>query len=237
MLILFPVWIAWVVLAHRYWGQQFATSFVIDACCIGHLFTWTIGAYVAECLCRHRDARPLIGWSAFALFLYWTMVGSFSTAGFMGAGIATAWVLYVLVARETHSQKTFPGCGRLGWWGARSYSLYLWHAPVIRVFVVLASVQARWIEDSYYYAFGLAVVAAVAALYVSRLAYWLVERYFIGARPRGSIPNDAGTGVRAQGVGPEPHQDRGHAPVAERFSVSPPPPMMSTPSSGQLPGI
>jgi peptidoglycan/LPS O-acetylase OafA/YrhL len=73
----------------------------------------------------------------------------------------------------------FPGCKWLGWWGHRSYSLYLWHAPVLRVFVILAAVQAPWIRDNYWFALGLAAVGAVAALYVARFAYWCVERHFI----------------------------------------------------------
>jgi peptidoglycan/LPS O-acetylase OafA/YrhL len=74
----------------------------------------------------------------------------------------------------------------MSWWGARSYSLYLWHAPILRVFIVLAAVQAPWIRESYYYAFGLSVVAAVASLYVARLAYWLVERHFTNTKPTSS---------------------------------------------------
>src|SRR5262249_39576192 len=139
-----------------------------------------LGAYVAECLCRGTDPRPLIGKSAMGLLVYQTMLGSIETAAFMTCGIVTAWLLYVLLLREVKRQKTFPGCQWLGWWGVRSYSLYLWHAPILRAIVIIVAVQAPWVRDSYYYAFGVAVFGAVASLYVARFTYWAVERHFIG---------------------------------------------------------
>jgi peptidoglycan/LPS O-acetylase OafA/YrhL len=101
----------------------------------------------------------------------------------MACALGTAWVLWNVAKRESLQGLTFPGCEWLGWWGHRSYSLYLWHAPVLRVFVIIAAVQAPWIRGSYYYAYALSLISAVAALYVARFGYWAVERHFINKAP------------------------------------------------------
>jgi peptidoglycan/LPS O-acetylase OafA/YrhL len=186
LFVLLPVSIGWMAWATSYWGV--GMSFPVQTCCIGHLFTWMLGAYVAECLCRGADPRHLIGKSAIGLLVYETMFGSIFTADFMACAMVTAWLLYVLLLREVQSAKTFPGCQRLGWWGMRSYSLYLWHAPILRTVVILVAVQLPWVRDSYYYAFGVAVFGAVTALYVARFAYWAVERHFIGKAGLALIP-------------------------------------------------
>jgi peptidoglycan/LPS O-acetylase OafA/YrhL len=182
---LLPISVGWITLGTAYWGS--GMIWPIETCCVGHLFTWMLGAYVAECLCRLEDPRPLIGKASVALFIYLAAVGSIPTATFMACAIVTAWALYSLVLREIDG-RTFWGCDWLGWWGLRSYSLYLWHAPILRAIVIIVAVQAPWVRDSYYYAFGVAVFGAVASLYVARFAYWAVERHFIGKTKFALIP-------------------------------------------------
>jgi peptidoglycan/LPS O-acetylase OafA/YrhL len=170
----------------RFYSYDWMT--IANTICIGHLFSWTIGAYVAECLCRRESPLEAIGWSVFAVFVVntiWVEIPKVPLT-FMFAAVASAWVLWFLVSREAWRGETFMGCKWLGWWGHRSYSLYLWHAPILRVFVVLAAIQAPWIRDSYYYAYGLALIGAIAALYVARFSYWAVERHFIN--PVSQIP-------------------------------------------------
>jgi peptidoglycan/LPS O-acetylase OafA/YrhL len=160
--------------------------------CLRHLFSWTIGAYVAECLCRRESPVHAIGWSVFAIAATDTLWVPLPSLTFMGAAIASAWVLWFLVKREAWEGETFKGCDWLGWWGQRSYSLYLWHSPILRVFVMLAAIQAPWIRHSYYYAYGLAVISALAALYVARFSYWAVERHFVNpASPISPLPPPA----------------------------------------------
>jgi peptidoglycan/LPS O-acetylase OafA/YrhL len=182
LLFLLPVSLSWHRLMDWHqWGNQY--EWPEETCCIGHLFSWTLGAYVAECICRKENPTSILGWSAFIIAAVNTLAVPFQTRPiwFMSGALATAWVLWHLTSRETRRGLTFPGCAWLGWWGSRSYSLYLWHAPILRVFVVIASV--RWVRGNYRYAYALAVVAALAALYIARFSYWLVERHFMGPQP------------------------------------------------------
>jgi peptidoglycan/LPS O-acetylase OafA/YrhL len=170
----------WMKYAHDRW-QGYGWMTIGQTIFIGHLFSWTIGAYVAECLCRGESPVNAIGWSVFAtgtVNVVFVAIPSVPLT-FMGTATASAWVLWFLVNRESRRGETFRGCAWLGWWGHRSYSLYLWHAPILRVFIVVAALQAPWIGNNYYYAYGLALVAALACLYFARFSYWAVERHFI----------------------------------------------------------
>jgi peptidoglycan/LPS O-acetylase OafA/YrhL len=190
LLCLLPISLAWhKVLDHHRLGEEY--FWPEQTCCIGHLFSWTLGAFVAESICRRSNPLPVLGWSAFGLAAVQLFV-SFDQRWiyFMSGALGTAFILWHLANRERMNGLTFPGCDWLGWWGHRSYSLYLWHAPILRVFIVIASIEAPWIKDNFYYGYAMAVIAAVAALYVARLSYWTVERHFI-KQPGVSEPEPA----------------------------------------------
>jgi hypothetical protein len=67
----------------------------------------------------------------------------------------------------------------------------------LRAIVIIVAVQASWVRDSYYYAFGVAVFGAVTSLYVARFAYWAVERHFIGKGKPAGVP------IRTTASGPD----------------------------------
>lgn len=170
-----------ISLAWMWWTQNMP-YWPCKTCAIGHLLSWNIGAYIAECICRGTDPRPTIGWLTFATVFVAGVLPialPFHAIRFMCAAVATSWILWAICQREYRTGLTFKGCDWFGWWGARSYSLYLWHAPILRVFVVLVAVQAPWVRNNYYLALVVAFIGAATSLYAARFSYWLVERHFI----------------------------------------------------------
>jgi peptidoglycan/LPS O-acetylase OafA/YrhL len=200
-----PISVAFLVVGYDGAGN-FGSGrwWAIRTCAIGHLFDWTLGAYIAECLCRGQDPRATIGWAAIALAVCHGLVVEIPIEGlrFMIAAIATAVLLWKVCARELDGGKTFPGAHWLGWYGERSYSLYLWHAPVLKAFYIMLAVQIPWISHYYSCTLAAAVLGAVISLYVARLSYWLVERHFVRQAPLKSpnVGQYAKTSITLAGV-------------------------------------
>src|SRR5262249_11340973 len=102
LLCLLPISLAWLYLLDpNRLGEQLY-FWPIHTCCIGHLFSWTLGAFIAESLCRRTNPLRILGWSTFILWLVPTMFLHFYgwQIGFMSTALGTAFVLYHLANRE-----------------------------------------------------------------------------------------------------------------------------------------
>jgi peptidoglycan/LPS O-acetylase OafA/YrhL len=105
------------------------------------------------------------------LFVHYSVVGVLLAALIHGAAGGVRWLDALLANRA------------VAWVGLVSYSLYLWHYPVLA-----AAQKLGWFEPGWR-VFG-AVAATAAALFVAWLSYRFVERPFLGdagadaARPR-----------------------------------------------------
>jgi peptidoglycan/LPS O-acetylase OafA/YrhL len=96
----------------------------------------------------------------------------------LGAGFAA---MIYLMAKWERTQKQTPWPQWTCWLGDASYSIYLGHSMVL---LAVISIGARWAKESTSLAYGVAIVACVAALAATSLLFKLVEKPLLKASRR-----------------------------------------------------
>ena len=86
-----------------------------------------------------------------------------------------------LMAKWERTQKQTPWPQWTCWLGDASYSIYLGHSMVL---LAVISIGARWAKESTSLAYGVAIVACVAALAATSLLFKLVEKPLLNASRR-----------------------------------------------------
>jgi peptidoglycan/LPS O-acetylase OafA/YrhL len=140
-------------------------------------FEWILGMYVADCFLQDRRAfpgRPWIGWLAGAYAVFAAGRGWWDLGVVPAVSVATAvWIEQII---HNRGQAT-----RLERWliplGVVSYSLYLWHQPIVNQIVSHVAQSPRGLAavgQGGLCAAGFAL-SALAALIVAVGSYQLIE--------------------------------------------------------------
>jgi peptidoglycan/LPS O-acetylase OafA/YrhL len=168
----FAVGLAWRTLSIAAWGlpdhvinAPFASPFMT-------WFDWALGAYVAECAFRQEPAfsRHWLWLAALlAAFIFSTLYRPLTIFSFTLAASASAFVLDLLL--QAQPRRSLPW--RLaGYIGLISYSIYLWHQPLLDLLWRAAHpFLPAWIT--------MLLVGGIIAL-VSYCSYKLIELRGIG---------------------------------------------------------
>lgn len=141
-------------------------------------FDWILGMYVADCLLHDRQAFPIhrsAGWLclAAAFAFHWTRWAGITVAPL--TGLATAvWIDWIarMPARPGRFERLlFP-------LGVGSYSLYLWHQPIVNEVVarLVRNEQARAVVPLAGLTLLALLVAAGLTILVAAGSYRLLER-------------------------------------------------------------
>jgi peptidoglycan/LPS O-acetylase OafA/YrhL len=170
------------------WGPGWFWAF--KTCLIGHLFSWCLGAHLADCYAASRNAnQPTMPWRAIGMGaailvavslvlppVEWALDG----ARAMMVALATAAILWQLITRERQTGWR-PGLigSRFSWAGVRSYSVYLWHAPVLRLITIAYLVFLPRLPGDNFRCFLAFILAAIVSVVVGYVAFDLAERHFL----------------------------------------------------------
>jgi peptidoglycan/LPS O-acetylase OafA/YrhL len=204
--------IYWVCVDH-FLGGNGAWHWCASTFFVGHLYNWCLGAYLVESLYSQKLQSPLRTIAITCLLMGVVVIcigpSTFDRRGFQTMLFA-AWAcvpLWYLVRQEAAGLEILRGrCQALqdwlSWVGERSYSLYLWHNPVLRLFIILFLIRASWIRENYFWGLGAGIMAIAAAYYTSMAAFWLVERHFLYPRSQTTPPDTAPVDVLSPAPSP-----------------------------------
>ncbi|MEO7932688.1 MAG: acyltransferase [Chthoniobacterales bacterium] len=139
--------------------------FLMDATLL-HWFDWAIGAYLAEKIFRREPAlRRWALWPLVLLWLLadlspWTAFWKFTLASLIAASIMERLLLW---EQSGGRLSRWPVCRWLSGVGVVSYSLYLWHLPLLDLAVKMF---APWIRQPWpmYAALNLLIVPLLLVL-------------------------------------------------------------------------
>jgi len=134
----------------------------------GYWFAWAIGAYVAE--------RFISGKRAFPQWMLYVSLALFSLALFWHPAVVARYTIGALLCAVIVDRNILVQAkGRIGsglaWFGKISYSIYLFHMPVLGLFVVTALPNIKEMRD-----LGMLLVILVFFVVVVPLS-WLVYEH------------------------------------------------------------
>jgi peptidoglycan/LPS O-acetylase OafA/YrhL len=141
---------------------------------------FALGLLLAVAVAAGRDRRPRTGWrGGMAVLGVLTLAFCFATRAaepmpqlYFHTGTAVGFVLLLAASVFGSPDRPLLGSRALTWLGLVSYSLYLWHEPVM---LALAGHHLFPVPDSRYgFPVGV-VVLGVAASLAAWLSYWIVE--------------------------------------------------------------
>jgi peptidoglycan/LPS O-acetylase OafA/YrhL len=189
-----PIGLLWSVSGPANWQWGAGWFWAYKTCLLGHLFSWCLGAHLANCyasagnLAQHVAAWRAIG--AAAAVLVCTSIflppvdWALDAVRGMVVAVAAAAVLWHLITREQNVGRR-PGAigSRLRWVGLRSYSVYLWHAPIIRVMTMAYIVFLPDLGGDYPRCIVACILAGIVSVSIGLIAFELVERHFLKPCP------------------------------------------------------
>jgi peptidoglycan/LPS O-acetylase OafA/YrhL len=212
LLSLFAVADVLYLFARDRWIHSFELAWVSYTFFLPHLYIWCLGAYLAEAFFARGGTASVVkvvGWNTLLV------VAPLLLLPFRGPGVVTvmslvfagmfALALWHALRREAHGEPGASATGalrnavrdRLAGVGERSYSLYLWHAPVLRLVLVAGLVGLPWLGASYLAGLVLAVVGAVVAYLAGWLAFLAVEKHCLANRTGKVVVETAAPPARA----------------------------------------
>lgn len=179
------------------WSGSFEINWVMYTFFVQHLYNWCLGAFLAEEFCTRRPGSAkriiatlvvsvvLIVVSAYAIPFNTTRLSPVIAMLFSSGFTFILWI--GLLREERHGDGRRTIAVRVRDWfaavGERSYSLYLWHSPVLRLVLIMAIViVVPWLGNSYAVGLLVSVVGGLTAYFVSWLAFHTVEKYCLKNR-------------------------------------------------------